>query len=348
MARLPTVRVDDADSRQWLSPEDIAEAFRLQPRFVRPDFSSVKYTIVTAVVPGSLFCRYIMTCDALRREAEPAAAGLLDETIGQEEALGLSWSCRVCACWAACSLAGFAVAAFRNPGVVPSCGPSDRSGSALQPAMTVPCRHLTVNNIQVKQRWCHTCRVYRPLRSKHCSYCDRCVFRFDHHCTWLGNCVGLGNYRAFLFLVVTCSLFYGHSAWITFKVLRRTLLEDTRVFAEAWSNGLGQVARKTFAVIALKVAYALYAVVMFLAFVVLSLYHAVIIGCNLTTNEHVRDYYLMSGNPFHKSCTDNYRQILCAPYGRELPASPPADAPQPADAACGGVKVRRLPADGLP
>lgn len=44
-----------------------------------------------------------------------------------------------------------------------------------------------------KLRYCRTCQMYQPLRTKHCRDCGRCVRTHDHHCPWIGTCVGEGN-----------------------------------------------------------------------------------------------------------------------------------------------------------
>lgn len=55
-----------------------------------------------------------------------------------------------------------------------------------------------------KRSFCTTCQIRKPLRSKHCQTCDRCVARFDHHCPWINNCVGNHNHRTFMIYLYAC------------------------------------------------------------------------------------------------------------------------------------------------
>lgn len=46
--------------------------------------------------------------------------------------------------------------------------------------------------------WCRKCDHAKPIRAHHCKTCKTCILRMDHHCPWIGNCVGWRNQGHFI------------------------------------------------------------------------------------------------------------------------------------------------------
>ncbi|EJW74962.1 hypothetical protein WUBG_14128 [Wuchereria bancrofti] len=59
-------------------------------------------------------------------------------------------------------------------------------------------------------RFCYNCQLNEPPRSHHCPVCDRCVFRRDHHCSFVAVCIGHFNQRYYISAI--CSLWIISSA----------------------------------------------------------------------------------------------------------------------------------------
>lgn len=58
-----------------------------------------------------------------------------------------------------------------------------------------------------KTHTCGICQTYKPARCHHCSRCNRCYLKFDHHCVFIDACVGFHNYKFFIqFLVANLLL----------------------------------------------------------------------------------------------------------------------------------------------
>ncbi|KAG8933458.1 palmitoyltransferase akr1 [Tulasnella sp. 419] len=88
---------------------------------------------------------------------------------------------------------------FRAITLDPGTAPKPSSEAELKSLI----QELTTEGRLNGQTFCIGCMARKPLRSKHCRVCDRCVARHDHHCPWIWNCVGVRNHRQFLLFVVT-------------------------------------------------------------------------------------------------------------------------------------------------
>ena len=44
---------------------------------------------------------------------------------------------------------------------------------------------------------CSLCDMMRPTDARHCRRCNACILDLDHHCPWIGKCVGRYTIMAF-------------------------------------------------------------------------------------------------------------------------------------------------------
>jgi palmitoyltransferase ZDHHC1/11 len=82
--------------------------------------------------------------------------------------------------------------------------PADIELRRISTRKVVPEFDRTKHTHVIENGRCHLCNIKTSSqRTKHCSVCNKCIEKFDHHCKYLNQCVGKQNYVPFLMCVVS-------------------------------------------------------------------------------------------------------------------------------------------------
>ncbi|KAI4339651.1 hypothetical protein MLD38_024568 [Melastoma candidum] len=198
----------------------------------------------------------------------------------------------------------------RDPGIIPrNAHPpepegfdgSTEAGVGQTPQLRLPrIKEVEVNGMTVKVKYCDTCMLYRPPRCSHCSICNNCVEHFDHHCPWVGQCIGLRNYRFFFMFVFSTTLLCVYVFAFCWVYIRKIMgSEETSV----WKAML-----KTPASIVLIV----YTFISMWFVGGLTAFHLYLISTNQTTYENFRYRYDRRANPYNRGVVQNFTAIFCS------------------------------------
>ncbi|XP_019429448.1 PREDICTED: probable protein S-acyltransferase 1 [Lupinus angustifolius] len=198
----------------------------------------------------------------------------------------------------------------RDPGIVPRNSQPPESEESLNvntpsmewvnnktPNMKLPrMKDVMVNGHTVKVKFCDTCLLYRPPRASHCSICNNCVQKFDHHCPWVGQCIGARNYPFFI-------LFISSSTLLCIYVFAFSWVNLLRHNGRLWSSMSHDI---------VSVALIVYCFIAIWFVGGLTVFHLYLISTNQTTYENFRYRYDKKENPYTKGIMVNFKELSCS------------------------------------
>lgn len=209
--------------------------------------------------------------------------------------------------------------AWSDPGIIPRAKPEeaayieklmqDNSVRDEQTGYRPPPRScdIVLKGSNMKLKYCFSCKIFRPPRASHCSLCDNCVENFDHHCPWVGNCVGRRNYRYFFLFISSLTILCLYI--FVFAIVNIVLLanQPDGGFLDALKTSPGSV---------LEILVCFFSI---WSVIGLSGFHSYLIVQSLTTNEDIKGTWSKKRNPNNVNPFDqgswfkNCYFVLCTP-----------------------------------
>ncbi|CAD5177664.1 unnamed protein product [Musa acuminata subsp. malaccensis] len=267
-----------------------------------PDGASLSLSMLLIAGPSIAFCSQVLA-KILNHE--------MTDDDNQNRILG-SPVLIVTALLTVADLAFLLLTSSRDPGIVPRNArppdsdeafdvttPSMEWVSAATPHLQLPrTKDVNVDGFTVRVKFCDTCLLYRPPRASHCSICNNCVQKFDHHCPWVDQCIGVRNYR-FFFLFISSSTFLCIYVF-TFSWLN-ILIEGKRYHNSVWKSMRSEV---------LSLVLIVYTFIAIWFVGGLTAFHVYLISTNQTTYENFRYCYDKKENPYNKGLLKNFKDVF--------------------------------------
>ncbi|KAI3841130.1 hypothetical protein MKX03_007858 [Papaver bracteatum] len=259
-----------------------------------PDAKSLLVTVLLILIPSVLFCTLVVR--HIRHEFNNAGYAILVVAILLSiYVLGL-----------------LLVTSARDPGIVPrashppeedfnyeSSASVDASGRHT-PSLQFPrTKEVHVNGMVVRVKYCDTCMLYRPPRCSHCSICNNCVEKFDHHCPWVGQCIGLRNYRYFFMFVSSATILCIYVFSISAVYIKILMNRDQGTVWRAMKESPASVVLMAYCFISLWFVGGLTG------------FHLYLIGTNQTTYENFRYRADSRLNVYNRGCVNNFMEVFC-------------------------------------